>query len=654
MTVDEKQEQESTVEPSSPKGSEPTVEASRVLVGRYQVGALIGRGGMAEVHAGWDTRLGREVAVKVLRSDLARDNSFLQRFRREAQSAAGLNHPGIVSVHDSGEDSHTELGGATVAVPFIVMERIHGRTLREELHTAGGPLPIKDACRIVAATLRALAYSHANGLIHRDIKPANVMVTDDGKVKLTDFGIARAVADSAATMTNTSVVVGTAQYLSPEQAQGKPIDARADVYAAGCVLYELLTGRPPFVGDSPLAIAYQQVGQPAEPPSTHEPDLPRDVDAVVLHALAKDPAERYATAGEFAADLEAIVAGRRPSEAALAVLPPPEDPAEATDELPVAGAAGAAAGGAVAAGAAAAGGAGDPAARAARVPYPHDSATDTMPVVGTAAPSRRRTLTIGLLGALAIIAVTVLSILLAQGKIVDVGGVTVPDVRTKTLQEAQDQFTRLGLAADVRYVSNQAAKDTVVRQNPEGGSQAPAGSRVRLDVSSGPGNVQLQQFAGYQLTVVESTLTDQNLKYTIKQVESYEYGEGTVVGTEPKAGTTVQEGSTVTIQVSNGKVVVPDLRGKTEAEVRDSLRKITLKFTPQYVAGNGVPGTVTSLDFVGVAVNQGAEVKGSVIRGPIPTVTTTVTYTPPAPPASPTPTTEPSTASPTDGPGPRR
>lgn len=626
------------MEESTTQRSVPINE--RVLVGRYQVGELIGRGGMAEVHAGWDTRLGREVAVKVLRSDLARDPSFLQRFRREAQSAAGLNHPSIVAVYDSGEDVAVELGGASIAVPFIVMERVHGRTLRELLHEAGGPLPQKEACRVVAATLRALAYSHTNGLVHRDIKPANVMVTDDGKVKLTDFGIARAIADSAATMTNTSVVVGTAQYLSPEQAQGQTIDARADVYAAGCVLYELLTGRPPFTGDSPLAIAYQHVGQSPQPPSTYNGALPREVDAVVLHALAKSPADRYPAAGQFAADLEALVAGRAPSEAALATLPP-ETPEAAQDTEQ----------GAAATGATDATGSDDDGDGPARiVPAAQDGHTDTLPVVVRAAPTRRRKVQIGLLGLLGIVLVTVLSILLAQGKIVDVGGVTVPDVRTKTLQEAQDQLTGLGLAADVRYVANRAAKDTVVRQNPEGGAQAAAGSRVRLDVSSGPGNVQLQQFAGYQLMVVESTLTDQNLKYTIERVESFEYGQDTVVGTEPKAGTTVTEGSSVKIFVSNGKVVVPDLRGKTEDVVRDSLRKITLKFTPEYVDGSGTPGTVTSLDFVGVAVNQGSEVKGKVIRGPIPTVTVTRTYTPPPP--TPRPTT-PATGGPTTAPGAR-
>ncbi|MCA0438224.1 MAG: Stk1 family PASTA domain-containing Ser/Thr kinase [Actinobacteria bacterium] len=619
------------MDPTAAEGSRPT--SDRVLVGRYQVGELIGRGGMAEVHAGWDTRLGREVAVKVLRSDLARDPSFLQRFRREAQSAAGLNHPGIVAVYDSGEDTLTELGGAPLAVPFIVMERVHGRTLRDLLHAAGGPLPPEEACRMVAATLRALAYSHANGLIHRDIKPANVMVTDDDKVKLTDFGIARAIADSAATMTNTSVVVGTAQYLSPEQAQGKPIDARADVYAAGCVLYELVTGRPPFTGDSPLAIAYQHVGQSPEPPSTYAPDLARDLDAVALHALAKDPADRYETAGQFAADLEALVAGRRPSAAALAALPAPA--VEPAPEPALEAGPGAS-------------GDGTPGRAGPIVPAAHDGGTDTLPIVGRSAPSRRRTAVIAMLGALGIVAVTVLGILLAQGKIVDVGGVTVPDVRTRTLQDAQDQLSALGLAADVRYVANKAAKDTVIRQNPEGGTQAPSGSRVRLDVSSGPGNVQLQQFAGYQLTVVESALTDANLKYTIERVESFEYGQDTVVGTDPKGGTTVTEGSTVKILVSNGKVVVPDLRGKSEDVVRDSLRKITLKFTPEYVYGSGAPGTVTSLDFVGVAVNQGSEVKGKVIRGPNPTVTvtTTVTPSPPAPPTTSPAPTAPTTAGP--------
>ncbi|HYO19465.1 MAG TPA: protein kinase, partial [Dermatophilaceae bacterium] len=239
--------------------------ATRLLGGRYQVGALLGRGGMAEVHEGHDTRLGRTVAIKMLRSDLARDPSFLARFRREAQSAAGLNHPAIVAVYDSGEDEDVDSHGGTVALPYIVMEYVEGRTLREILNETT-VMEAGEAARVTEGILDALSYSHRMGIVHRDIKPANVMLTPSGDVKVMDFGIARAIADTAATMTQTQSVIGTAQYLSPEQAQGKQVDARSDLYSTGCLLYELLTGRTPFVGDSPVSIAYQHVGQAPQPP----------------------------------------------------------------------------------------------------------------------------------------------------------------------------------------------------------------------------------------------------------------------------------------------------------------------------------------------------------------------------------------------------
>src|SRR5450759_4077593 len=270
---------------------------------------------MAEVHVGHDTRLGRTVAIKMLRSDLARDPAFLSRFRREAQSAAGLNHPAIVAVYDSGEDHETESGGATVALPYIVMEYVQGRTLREIL-TEKKVMDPAEAARVTEGVLDALSYSHRMGIVHRDIKPANVMLTPFGEIKVMDFGIARAIADSAATMTQTQSVIGTAQYLSPEQAQGNPVDARSDLYSTGCLLYELLTGRTPFIGGSPVSIAYQHVGQAPQPPSAYQPGLSADLDAVVLHSLVKDRDARYQDASQFRSDLAAARSGRPISSAA--------------------------------------------------------------------------------------------------------------------------------------------------------------------------------------------------------------------------------------------------------------------------------------------------------------------------------------------------
>jgi serine/threonine-protein kinase len=279
---------------------------ARLLGGRYQVGELLGYGGMAEVHRGRDLRLGRDVAIKMLRTDLARDATFQMRFRREAQNAASLNHPAIVSVYDTGE----ERAPSGETLPFIVMEFVSGRTLKEVLAVEGRLLP-RRALEITADICAALEFSHRHGIIHRDIKPGNVMLTQNGQVKVMDFGIARALASGATTMTQTSAVIGTAQYLSPEQARGESVDARSDVYAAGCVLYELLCGHPPFVGDNPVSVAYQHVREDPRPASTINPDVTPDIDAVVLKALAKNPLNRYQSAAEMRADLLRAAAGRR-------------------------------------------------------------------------------------------------------------------------------------------------------------------------------------------------------------------------------------------------------------------------------------------------------------------------------------------------------
>jgi serine/threonine-protein kinase len=275
-----------------------------VVGGRYELGEVLGYGGMAEVHRGKDVRLGRDIAVKVLRADLARDPSFQNRFRREAQAAAGLNHPAIVAVYDTGEDPSVD--GVT---PYIVMEYVEGRTLREVLKSEGH-LPVRRAMEITAEVCSALDFSHRSGIIHRDIKPGNVMITNAGAVKVMDFGIARAVADGAATVTATSSVIGTAQYLSPEQARGESVDARSDVYSTGCLLYELITGHPPFTGDSPVAVAYQHVRENPQIPSSVNPAIPKALDSIVMKALAKNPLNRYQTAGEMRTDLQRAIAGQ--------------------------------------------------------------------------------------------------------------------------------------------------------------------------------------------------------------------------------------------------------------------------------------------------------------------------------------------------------
>src|SRR5215469_15723456 len=275
----------------------------RLLGGRYELDGVVGRGGMAEVYRARDIRLDRVVAVKTLREDLARDQTFQTRFRREAQSAASLNHPSIVAVYDTGEDA-----AGPSHVPFIVMEYVDGRTIRDLLREDRRLLP-ERALEITDGVLRALDYSHRAGIVHRDIKPGNVMLNRHGEIKVMDFGIARAVADTQATMTQTAQVIGTAQYLSPEQARGERVDARSDLYSVGCLLYELLTGRPPFTGDSPVAIAYQHVREAPVPPSRVDPDLPPWADAIVLRAMEKDPNARYQSAAEMRSDIQRALSG---------------------------------------------------------------------------------------------------------------------------------------------------------------------------------------------------------------------------------------------------------------------------------------------------------------------------------------------------------
>ena len=286
---------------------------TQTVGGRYELGDPLGRGGMAEVRRAVDLRLGRAVAVKQLRPDLATDPTFQARFRREAQSAAGLNHPTIVAVYDTGEEPDPTTG---VSIPYIVMELVEGPTLRDVLRDGRKILP-ERALELTSGVLDALGYSHRAGIIHRDIKPANVMLTTNGTVKVMDFGIARAVADTSATMTQTAAVIGTAQYLSPEQARGETVDARSDLYSTGCLLYELLTGRPPFTGDSPVSVAYQHVREAPVPPSQIDPEIGPDIDAIVLKSLAKDPADRYQSAREMKADITRVLAGQQ----ATAVVP---------------------------------------------------------------------------------------------------------------------------------------------------------------------------------------------------------------------------------------------------------------------------------------------------------------------------------------------
>ncbi len=506
---------------------------SALIGGRYELGEMLGRGGMAEVRKGTDTRLGRVVAVKRLRTDLASDATFQARFRREAQSSASLNHPAIVAVYDTGEEDATDgPHGETVAQPYIVMEYVAGRTLRDILREGRKILP-ERALEITSGVLSALDYSHRAGIIHRDIKPGNVMLTPSGDVKVMDFGIARAISDASSTMTQTAAVVGTAQYLSPEQARGETVDSRSDVYSAGCLLYELLTGRPPFVGDSPVAVAYQHVREQAQPPSDHDQELPEAIDAIVMKSLAKRVEDRYQSAAAMRSDIERYLAGR---------------PVHATPPPPV------------------------------------EEPTTMAPAVTTAAAAatdgdedddqRSRTGLVVLLVLLLIGLIAAAAYLLPQLFESPPEQQRVPELVGQTEKEARTLIGDAGLAVgEVTYQTDADAKrNTVLQQDPNPDQYVEPGSEIDLVVSSGRPLADVPYVIGQPRAQARSTLEGEGFEVIQTERESDE-PRGQVLETDPAPGTSVPEKSTVTIFYSDGPEEVPDVTGLKQARAEQTLRE---------------------------------------------------------------------------------
>ncbi|MFE9956235.1 Stk1 family PASTA domain-containing Ser/Thr kinase [Micromonospora sp. NPDC005299] len=514
---------------------------ARLLGGRYQVGELLGYGGMAEVHRGRDLRLGRDVAIKMLRADLARDATFQMRFRREAQNAASLNHPAIVAVYDTGEE--TAPTGETL--PFIVMEFVNGRTLKEVLG-AEGRLQPRRALEICADMCAALEFSHRHGIIHRDIKPGNVMLTQTGQVKVMDFGIARALASGATTMTQTSAVIGTAQYLSPEQARGEAVDARSDVYAAGCVLFELLCGHPPFVGDSPVSVAYQHVRETPPTPSTINPDVNPAVDAIVLKALSKNPLNRYQSAGEMRADLLRAAAGRP-------VLATPVMPAEET--MPMAPHA---AGGGY---------------QQTQVMGPQTRQQQPARV-GDARKRKSSAWVIATFAALGVLAVIALATALWLNQ-TGAEKVNVPALQGKSQAVATADLQRAGLRVTLGapVLSSDCTKNTVAAQNPQSGAAVAKNSQVTIQICGGKPVVTIPPgIEGSTYTSAKARLDDLKLEVVRKDV-SNGAPEGQVVKVTPDEGSSVAEGSRVTLEVSRGNVTkVPDVVGLSEDDAERLLK----------------------------------------------------------------------------------
>ncbi|MGN9908097.1 Stk1 family PASTA domain-containing Ser/Thr kinase [Phytohabitans sp. LJ34] len=509
---------------------------ARLLGGRYQVGELLGYGGMAEVHRGRDLRLGRDVAIKMLRTDLARDQTFQMRFRREAQNAASLNHPAIVAVYDTGE----EIAPTGETLPFIVMEFVNGRTLKEVLAAEGRLMP-RRALEISADICAALEFSHRHGIIHRDIKPGNVMLTQNGQVKVMDFGIARALASGATTMTQTSAVIGTAQYLSPEQARGEAVDARSDVYAAGCVLFELLCGHPPFVGDSPVSVAYQHVREDPRAPSEINPEVNPDIDAIVLKALAKNPLNRYQSAQEMRADLLRAAAGR--PVMATPVLRDAETVAMMGQTA---------------------------------VTRPINAAV-TRPTARVGDPRRRKAsawvlAALSTLGVLAVIALIAGLILSNQGN--ETPQTTVPNVVGLELATARANLSNAGLVATTGdpYYGDDCQKGTVAKQSQPDGERVNRDTEVVINVCQGPQEVEVPNLVGNTKAAAESALAKLGLKADFRPVDS-EAPEDQVTKV-PDAGKKVAKDATVVVEISRGNIVpVPNVVGDEVDSAEDELRR---------------------------------------------------------------------------------
>lgn len=563
-----------------------TVSDTRQLGDRYELGDALGRGGMAEVLEGKDLRLGRRVAVKILRPDLAKDPAFQSRFRREAQSAASLNHPNIVAVYDTGEDVLEDETG-TVVVPYIVMEHVDGQTLRQLLASGRRLLP-ERALEITAGTLAALDYSHRHGIVHRDIKPANVMLTRTGDVKVMDFGIARALADASATMTAASAVMGTAQYLSPEQARGEVVDARSDLYSTGCVLYELLTGRPPFQGDSPVSVAYQHVSEQPVPPSQIDPAVPPALDGLVMKALAKDPDDRYQTAADFRSDVERAIAGIPVTTSIPAVVP----------------------------GAAAAAAAADTTQRFAATPAP-------VRTVESQDNKRSPWMWVGIAALILVVA----ALALFLGKVLfgnaTAEQVTVPTVTGQTVSVAEKTLVSQGLKLGTQTPQpSDRKKGEVIAQDPAAGSLLAKGQAVNLSVSAGKAQVQVPNLVGMASSDDAAVaLGDAQLALGNVGEKDSDQPAGTVIAQSPSSGTTVDAGSKVSITVSSGNVSVPNVVGSSQAQATSTLANAGFQVNVQTQESTESPGTVLAQSPTGnSSAKKGSQVTITVAKAAAPPV----------------------------------
>ena len=543
----------------------------RVLAGRYQVGDLIGRGGMADVHIGTDSRLGRRVAIKLLKPALATDPAFRIRFRREAQDAAKMAHPTIVRIFDAGEETVHDANGAELQVPFIIMEFVDGRLLSDII--TEGPVDPAEALRITGEVLTALEYSHRAGLVHRDIKPGNIMVTATGQVKVMDFGIARAVAESTATIAQTSTIMGTAQYFSPEQARGESVDARTDLYSAGVVLFEMLTGKAPFVDDNPVAVAYQHVNQPVPVPSSINPRVSPAIDAVVMRAVAKDRFARFQSAAEFrdaaAAAAAGTVGGRKATAAddfnatLFGVNPSVTAGAEAT--------------------------------------FRQLTVADDDRVVRT----QQRPPVAWIWGGIAVITVIIVATMvwvlsLTQTDIGASLAVDVPQVKDMTWEDGSAQLISDKLVPErVNESSDTILEGTILRTEPAAGENVSPQQVVKVYVSSGAAKEAVPQIVGLDQAAAEAKLTALGFELgPVTTAHSPTVAAGIIMSTVPAATEEASVGTGIAITISDGLVTIPDVTNKPIGEATSNLSALQLGVVTKADMGCS-GGLVSSQSLVG-------------------------------------------------------
>jgi serine/threonine-protein kinase len=545
---------------------------------------------MAEVYRARDLRLDRTVAIKTLRTDLARDQTFQARFRREAQSAASLNNPSIVAVYDTGEDPSS-------GVPFIVMEFVDGRTVRDLLIEGHRLLP-ERTLEITSGVLRALEYSHQAGIVHRDIKPGNVMVTRNGDIKVMDFGIARAMNDNQATMTQTAQVIGTAQYLSPEQARGERVDARSDLYSTGCLMYELLTGRPPFTGDSPVAIAYQHVRENPIPPSRLDPSLPSWADSIVLKAMAKSPNDRYQSAAEMQADLQRAASGM---QVAAAMQPPTRVDyydAQRTHQMGPATMMGVA--------------------PTTMSPYQQTGYQQPYGNGGYdgGGPEQRRgsrrwiPWVISGLVVLAVIIVAVIMLNNGGGG----GTANVPLVNGESYAQAATQIKAAGLNPVENKESSSVKAGLVISTNPDNGNSVAKNSTVTVNVSTGAANIALPNLTGSQASQAEQQLKTLGFTNVTPTVDAQSTAPSGQVDHMTPAPGTYPPNQPITLYVSGGGQAVPNVVNQTAAEAQAILQQDGFQ-----VATNSTPAPASQMVQPGTVYNQNpaaqqVEPKGTLIQ----------------------------------------